>query len=233
MIDDPVIALVWLAAFLFSVTLHEAGHAWAAKLGGDSTAYEGGQVSLDPIPHMRREPFGMLVLPCLSLVIAGWPIGFASAPYDPAWADRHPRRAAWMAAAGPGANLFVVLACAAAVWGGIAIEGFAAPASATYEHIVDAIGGGAWEAAATMLSVLFSLNLILLVFNLLPLPPLDGASVLALFLPDETARRVRELASNPVFGVLGLLLAWVLFRAVFHPMFGLSLNLLYPGSDYR
>ena len=61
--DDPVEALVWYVVFLFSITVHEAAHAWAAMRGGDLTAYHGGQVSIDPIPHIRREPIGTVVLP--------------------------------------------------------------------------------------------------------------------------------------------------------------------------
>lgn len=74
--------LAFFAVFLFSTTLHEAAHAWAALRGGDPTAYAGGQVSLDPMPHIRREPFGMIVLPLLTSVTIGWPMGYASAPYD-------------------------------------------------------------------------------------------------------------------------------------------------------
>ena len=56
---------MWYAAFIFATTLHEAAHALAAKLGGDTTAYEIGQVTIDPIPHIRREPVGMVVLPII------------------------------------------------------------------------------------------------------------------------------------------------------------------------
>ena len=70
--NDPIEAIAFSAVFVFSVTLHEAAHAWAAKLGGDLTAYHGGQVSIDPIPHMKREPFGMVILPILSVAISGW-----------------------------------------------------------------------------------------------------------------------------------------------------------------
>ena len=90
--SDPIEALVFYVVFLFSATFHEAAHAWAAMRGGDLTAYHGGQVSLDPMPHIRREPFGMVVLPILTVLISGWPFGFASAPYDPDWARSHPRR---------------------------------------------------------------------------------------------------------------------------------------------
>src|ERR1035437_5610096 len=63
-------AVTWYMAFLFSVTAHEAAHAWCAKLGGDWTAYHGGQGSLDPLPHIRREPFDMVLLPLVSLFLS-------------------------------------------------------------------------------------------------------------------------------------------------------------------
>ncbi len=85
---DLLMGLVYYAVFLVATTLHEAAHAWAALRGGDRTAYLGGQVSLDPLPHIRREPFGMVVLPLLSVVLMGWPFGFASAPYSVEWARR-------------------------------------------------------------------------------------------------------------------------------------------------
>src|SRR6185503_4111775 len=112
--DELASGFIYYVAFLFSATAHEAAHAWAAKLGGDLTAYHGGQVSLDPRPHIRREPVGMVVLPILSTILSGWPLGFASAPYDPHWALRHPRRAGWMAVAGPAANILIATACVVA-----------------------------------------------------------------------------------------------------------------------
>ena len=77
---DPVDAIVFYVVFLFSATFHEAAHAWVSMRGGDLTAYAGGQVSLDPRPHIRREPFGMVLLPLLTVAMTGWPFGFASAP---------------------------------------------------------------------------------------------------------------------------------------------------------
>ena len=97
----------WLPAFLFSTTVHEAAHAWAALRLGDPTAYLAGQVSLSPWPHVRRSPIGMLVVPVITSLTQGWTMGWASAPYDAAWADRHPRRAALMALAGPLGNLLL------------------------------------------------------------------------------------------------------------------------------
>ena len=129
---DLASALVYYLVFLYSTTVHEASHAWAAKLGGDLTAYHGGQVSLDPRPHIKREPIGMLVLPIVSALLSGWPMGFASAPYDPAWAMRHPKRAAWMALAGPGANLLLVILADLAIRVGIMAGVFHAPESVNF-----------------------------------------------------------------------------------------------------
>ena len=109
---ELVDGLAYFAVFLFSTTIHEASHAWMAKRGGDLTAYHGGQVSLDPVPHIKREPIGMVVLPLISVVISGWPLGFASAPYHPVWARTYPRRAALMALAGPTSNLLIVIVAA-------------------------------------------------------------------------------------------------------------------------
>jgi hypothetical protein len=106
---------VWFVAFLFSTTLHEAAHAFAAWRLGDSTAYHGGQASLNPIPHVRREPFGMVLIPIVSYALGGWMFGWASAPFDPMWAARYPKRAGLMALAGPIANLVLVIASGVAI----------------------------------------------------------------------------------------------------------------------
>ena len=145
--DTLVLGATWYVAFLFSTTCHEAAHALAAKLGGDLTAFHGGQVSLDPIPHIRREPFGMVVFPILSYIVGGWMMGWASAPFDPLWAQRHPRRAAWMSLAGANLSLTVLagLAIHAGLWMGL----FAHPDSANFTHIVLGQRSGAVEGTAT------------------------------------------------------------------------------------
>ena len=125
--QDIALGAVWYVAFLLSTTCHEAAHALAGKWGGDPTAFEGGQVTLNPIPHIRRSPFGMVVMPLLSYALGGWMIGWASAPYNPEWERLHPRRAAWMALAGPAANFTLVLLAAAAIRTGITLGYFAPP----------------------------------------------------------------------------------------------------------
>ena len=138
---DIASGLVYYVVFLFSTVLHEAAHALAAKLGGDLTAYHGGQVTLDPRPHVKREPFGMVVLPLLTSVLSGWPLGYASAPYDPRWALRYPKRAAWMALAGPGANLAILVVAALGLRLGGLAGVFYAPPSVTFGHLAASDSG--------------------------------------------------------------------------------------------
>ena len=94
------LGVIWYIVFLFSTTCHEGAHALVAKLGGDPTASHGGQVSLNPLPHIQRSPMGLVAVPLLTYILPPhWMIGWASAPYDPAWQVRYPRRAARMALA--------------------------------------------------------------------------------------------------------------------------------------
>lgn len=225
--------LAFFVVFLLSTTLHEAAHAWAAKLGGDLTAYHGGQVSLDPLPHIRRSPFGMVVLPLMTAVLTGWPIGFASAPYDPRWAMRHPKRAALMSLAGPAANLLLALLAAIAIRVGFAVGWLHAPERISFGHVVATDLGGAWPGLALMLGVFFCMNVLLMAFNLLPFPPLDGSGALPLVMNPEMSRRYQEFIwSNPMLGFLGMFAAWKIFGWVFPTIFVFSINLLYPGTMY-
>jgi Zn-dependent protease len=226
------LGVLWYIAFLFSTTCHEGAHALAAKIGGDPTAFHGGQVTLNPIPHIRRELLGMVIVPILSFIYAHWMMGWASAPYDPAWQQRYPRRAAWMALAGPAANFSLVLLSAIAIRLGIAAHFFAMPESVSFTHITQAVAPGSGELAATFLSIVFVLNLVLGTFNLLPVPPLDGNTGVTLFMPEETALRFLTWTHTQGFGMIGLVLAWVLYDRMFEHIFRISLVALYPGSSW-
>lgn len=231
--SDIAPALVYYAVFLVSTTLHEAAHAWAAMRGGDLTAYHGGQVTLDPLPHIRREPFGMVVLPLLTALTTGWPFGFASAPYDRDWAWRHPKRAALMSLAGPAANLGLMLVSALLLRAGAAAGVFYAPETVSFGDIAASDAGALWSAAAVLLSAFFSLNLVLAAFNLLPLPPLDGSGALPLVLSPGATRRYQDVMwSTPMIGWMGMILAWQIFPDLFGPLFFGAVNLLYPGITY-
>jgi Zn-dependent protease len=230
-LDELALAIALYAVFVASVTVHEAAHAWAAQRGGDPTAYLGGQVSLDPRPHMRREPVGMVILPLLGVATAGWPFGWASTPYDPRWAHEHPRRAGWMSLAGPAANLALVLAAGGLIQLGLALGWFAAPDAVSFAAVTGGEGAVAGLAALGV-SVLFSMNLLLFLLNLIPLPPLDGSAVLLLLVPAEWTSRYQELLRTPAFAWIGLVLVFVFFGQLFRPVFLFAVNLLYPYASY-
>ena len=219
---------IWLAAFLLSLTCHEAAHALAGRFGGDSTA--AAQVTLDPLPHIRREPFGTLVVPILSFFLqgGGWMIGWASAPYDPTWANRHPRRAAAMAAAGPAANFGLSLLSALAIRVGIATGYFTLPSGGITLETLAVAPSGVAEGLAIFLSVLFSINLILGCFNLIPVPPLDGYAIVPLVLNDRMRDKWFGLFSGGG-ALMGLIIAWVLFDRLMPPVFRTAIGLLYTG----
>jgi Zn-dependent protease len=227
--DLIVLGLTWFVVFLFSTTLHEAAHAFAAYKLGDPTAYEGGQVTLNPLPHIQREPFGMILVPLITFAMTrNWMMGWASAPYDPFWAHRYPRRAAIMALAGPAANLLLVLVSGVAIRAGLATGVFSPPDQGRFgfTDLFAATGGWA-EGMVVPLSILFTLNLLLFVFNLLPLPPLDGSAVIPAFLSDRAAERYNSFLHQPFVSLLGLLVAWRVFPLFFRPLFLVALRLLY------
>jgi Zn-dependent protease len=234
MISEEMFALgfLWYVAFLLSLTCHEAAHALVAKWGGDLTAAQAGQVSLNPVPHMQRSPFGTIVVPLISYALQGWMIGWASAPYDPFWQARHPHRAAWMALAGPGANLLLALAAGIAVHVGIWTGDFMPPESIGFARVVEADPGSTAQALASFLSILFSLNLLLMSFNLLPVPPLDGNTAVGLLMSEQAALRFYEFSRQPGFMMVGLLIAWNAFGYIFRPIFLGAVSLLYPGLSY-
>lgn len=229
--EQLVLGLFWFAAFLFSTTVHEAMHALAAYRGGDPTAYHGGQVSLSPVPHIRREPVGMLVVPLLTALAQGWAIGWASTPYNPRWAAAYPRRAAVMAAAGPAGNLLLAGVSLVLLRTGLAAGWFTAPGRVNFEQLVMSASGEP-SFAGTLLSIFLVLNVLLAAFNLIPLPPLDGASVLGVFLPPGASQRLRELGGSPMFLLAGLLIAWRVFPMVVEPLFMIVLRLVHPGMRY-
>jgi Zn-dependent protease len=175
----------------------------------------------------------MVLLPIISYASGGWMMGWASAPYDPAWQLKHPRRAAWMSLAGPAANFTLVLIAGIAVHLGIAIGVFQAPESVNFQRIVEASSPGFAEGIAKFVSLLFSLNVLLAAFNLLPIPPLDGYSAMGLFLTDAGARRMEALRrSVRSFSFIGLLLCWQLFGKLYAPLFAFALRVLYPTLHY-
>lgn len=206
-------------------------HAFVAYRAGDRTAYEGGQVTLDPLPHLRRSPFGMVAWPLLSFFISGggWMFGWASAPYDRHWADRHPTRYALMSASGPLANFLLV------ALGMLVIQLFMGQGLLTLSAsprldalaVAAAEGSPAMDALAMALSVLVSLNVVLGVFNLLPVPPLDGFAVVEGLAPRSAAGFFQTVRFTPAYQFLGLAFAWYLGPTIIGPALAVAVGVLY------
>jgi Zn-dependent protease len=169
----------------------------------------------------------------MGLLLGGMMMGWASAPYDPAWQRRYPKRAGWMSLAGPAANFSLMLLAGVLIHLGIAVGVFQAPHSINFTTFVEATHVGPWEAIAKLVSIFFSLNMLLGTFNLLPIPPLDGYSALALFMSEEGAHKLEGWRQTMgQFTFIGLLVGWKLFDFLFDPIFSLAIRLLYPNLTY-
>ena len=173
----------------------------------------------------------MVLVPLFTALTQGWALGWASTPYDPSWEQRYPRRAAWMAAAGPGANFLIAILALILLRIGLETGTFAAPEQVNFSRLVFA-ETPIWDGFGRFLSMLLTLNVILGLFNLIPVPPLDGSSVITLFFSDDTALRVRETLRGRGFAIFGLVAAWILFREIVRPVWSLLLRLVHPDLIY-
>ena len=178
---------VWAIPVLIAITFHEAAHGYVAWRLGDATAYERGRVTFNPVRHV--DPFGTIVLPGLLLLLPA-PIVFGWAKPVPINMERlrNPvRDMVWVALAGPVANLLLAFASAL-----------------LFQWLPLAGDVGGWLAAVLWASML--INVILAVFNLLPLPPLDGGRVAVGILPYPIARRLARLEPAGLLILISLLL---------------------------
>ncbi|MFN0044730.1 MAG: site-2 protease family protein [Alphaproteobacteria bacterium] len=177
----------WALPVLLAITLHEAAHGWMAWKRGDDTAYRLGRVSFNPLRHI--DPVGTILVPGL-LLLSGTKILFGWAKPVPVAFHRlnRPRLdMVWVAAAGPGANLALALA------------------SALLFHLVGFLPESAQDVAADNLVNSVQINVVLAVFNMLPLPPLDGGRVAVGLLPRDLALKLAGLERHGLFIILGLM----------------------------
>ena len=180
---------------LFSVIIHEIAHGLMALRLGDTTARDMGRLTLNPIPHI--DLFGSILVPLFSLMAAGSVfIAWAKpVPVNPANFSRPRRDDVLVSAVGPFSNMVLALVCTVAVIGlalaGNAMAGAEPPFVARgFEFLINMFYGG------------ITLNIVLAVFNMIPVPPLDGSHILATLLPEGAARRYRSIG---FFGILIIL----------------------------
>jgi Zn-dependent protease len=185
----------WVLPVLLAITLHEAAHGFVAHHFGDDTAWQLGRVSLNPLRHI--DPFGTLFLPALLLLThAPFLFGYAKPVPVKFGQLRNPRRdMIWVAAAGPVMNLAL------------------ATAAALLLHTLDFLPLGIAQWVLRNLVNAISINVILAVFNLIPLPPLDGGQVAVGILPDVLAAPLARLAPYGMWIVIGALFLVPIFAA--------------------
>jgi len=179
---EALIQTISLAAIpvLFAITLHEAAHGYVARHFGDMTAYAQGRISLNPLRHI--DPVGTILLPLLTLFVGGILFGWAKPVPVNFAALRHPKKdMLWVALAGPAANLVMAL-----FWGAMMKVALMFPSSYFAEPLI-----GMAEFGVTI-------NAILMVLNLLPLPPLDGGRIAISLLPH---RQAYQLAKIEPYGI--------------------------------
>ena len=224
---------IWYIVFLFSTVAHEAAHGYAAYLGGDMTAYNGGQVTLDPLEHIRRSPWGMVLIPILTFFQMGWMMGWASTPFDSEWGKRYPMRQALMSLAGPAANFALALIGILIIKALLAAHVFEMPYHFSFTQLVRQAGepraGSLVNGLAMALSVLVNLNVLLGLFNLIPIPPLDGAGIVEGLFPKSLGKLYDRLREVPVLQIVGLLVAWNVFPKLSQPAFLIVIGLVRPG----
>lgn len=195
---------------LFAVVLHEVAHGWIARYCGDNTAWQQGRLSFNPLKHI--DPIGTIIVPLLLLVTTGFVFGWAK-PVPINWSNlRHPRRDMMLvAAAGPAANLLMALGWAILL-----------KLSLLFMHELP------WVARPMLYmgSIGIVVNVLLMSFNLLPLPPLDGGRIATGLLPYPWSYRLASVEPYGFFILLALLFTGVLSTLI-SPLMSAIINVIY------
>lgn len=216
------IMILSVLILIFSIIIHEYGHAWMANRLGDSTAKDLGRLTLNPIPHI--DPFGSILLP-LFFVISGTPFLLAWAkpvPYNPSRIKDKKYGDLKVAIAGPGSNIIL------AVFFGLVARFLPLASELKTSLLLSYFRGdfsfisssmaGDMVAVVFFMAVLFCfLNLLLAIFNLMPIPPLDGSKIIVNFLPDRYKYKFLMVERYGIFIILFLLM-FGFFRLIFYPI---------------
>ena len=195
---EALIIKIAIAAvpILLAITVHEASHGYAAKYFGDSTAEKLGRISLNPFKHI--DPVGTILLPTITLILGGVLFGWAKPVPVNFGALRNPKKdMLWVAAAGPASNLVMAIA-----W------------SMLLGYIKYALSKGNFSPAFPyLLQMCFigvSINVVLMVLNLLPMPPLDGGRIAVSLLPNNLAFKLAQVEKYGFVILIALMLTGVL-----------------------
>jgi len=203
---DILSIVISLFAFLFAITIHEASHAWTASRFGDPTAAAMGRVSLNPLAHI--DPFGTVLLPLILVAIGAPAFGWAKPVMVNPRNLRHPRRDnLWISVSGPAANLTAAAGSLALILLMKALN----PGTSAFlrsfliERQPFPRGFYPLEGLALILFYAVLVNTYLAVFNLIPVPPLDGSGVLAGLLSEQAAAKYDRLRPYGFFIVVALI----------------------------
>ena len=201
---------IWALPVIFAITVHEVAHGVAARYFGDKTALMLGRITLNPIKHM--DPIGTVLVPLLLLIMGGFVMGWAKPVPVTVENLRNPKRdMAWVAAAGPAANVLMALFWALMMKLGLSLTGSFAWAALPLFYM-----GGAGV----------TINIMLAVLNILPIPPLDGGRILMGVLPGPLSWQLSRVEPYGMFILMGLLIANVL-DLVLSPMANALQKLLF------
>lgn len=183
--------VIYALPVIFAITVHEAAHGYAAKYFGDMTAYNAGRISLNPIRHI--DLFGTILLPALTIMLGGILFGWAKPVPVNFGRLRHPKKdMLWVAAAGPASNFLMAI-----FWAFALKFSLAAPEAIAYPLALMGKAG-------------ISINIVLMVLNLLPLPPLDGGRIAVSLLPHDLARSFAQLERYGFIILIALLFTGIL-----------------------
>ena len=201
---EPTTAIFFIAILIMSVVIHEVSHGFAAEKLGDPTARMAGRLTLNPIPHL--DMMGSIILPIILVVTnAGFVFGWAKpVPYNPYNLRKGKWGPALVALAGPASNLFIAL-----IFGTM---------------LRFASNFGLTEAFGEVLVYIVFINILLAVFNMIPVPPLDGSKVLSAFLPYRYMHIMEQLERYGFMVVL--FIVFFLWESLISPVVGLVFYLI-------
>lgn len=216
------VTVLTIIILIFSIIVHEYGHAWMANKLGDSTAKDLGRLTLNPIPHI--DLFGSILLPLFFIFSgSGFILAWAKpVPYNPLRIKDKKYGDLKVSISGPGSNIilaiiFGLLARFISVAPGIKSGILSAYLMGDLSFVSGQISGNLLNTIFTMSIIFCFLNLLLAIFNLIPIPPLDGSKILSNFLPEKIKYKLFSIERYGIFIVLFLLM-FGFFKLLFYPI---------------